>query len=244
MLLKNGNEKLGRGVWTFGIPAGKTCPGKSKSCSKACYAAKGFYNMPSVQKGLSTSLRATKRPNFVGSVRTEMREIMPSVVRWHHSGDFYSAEYAQKFLQILRAEPHTIFLIYTRSWNVDDQPEMLKILQQCALEKNCRMWLSADNETGSPPRWKGIAGIAFMAISNADTPTFPVDLVFFVNKPKAVTRFHGGTLVCPNEQGAKNSKEFTCSTCRYCFSRQPRNRWKHKAITTKNQNRRLSLSVI
>lgn len=200
--------------------------------------------MPSVTKGLQTSLRATRRPDFGGSVRTEMREIMPSVVRWHHSGDFYSAEYAEKFLQILRAEPRTTFLVYTRSWNVKDQPEMLKILQQCALEKNCRLWLSADNETGSPPRWKGIAGIAFMAISPADIPTFPVDLVFFVNKPKTVTRFHGAALVCPNEQGAKNSKEFTCSTCRYCFSRQPRNRWKHKAITTKNQNRRLSLSVV
>lgn len=244
MLLKNGNEKLGKGVWTFGLPAVKTCPGRSKSCTKVCYAASGFYRMPSVKTSLSTAWKASKRANFVQTVRTEMREIAPSLVRWHHSGDFSNAEYARKFLQIIRAEPRTTFLVYTRSWNAKNQPELLEVLKLCALEKNCSMWLSADNETGSPPRWKGIAGIAFMALSDADQPSFPVDLVFFVKEPRKVTRFHGGTLVCPNEQGGANSKDFTCSTCRYCFSRQPKNRWKHKAPNPKNQSRRLSLTVV
>lgn len=245
MLLKNGNAKLGRGVWTFGLPAGSTCPGKSKSCSKVCYAAKGFYRMPTVNKGLRSSLRASKRPNFTRTMHKELREISPLLVRWHHSGDFNTAEYARKFLELLRANPRTTFLVYTRSWNVGpEHQEMVDVLKLCALEKNCRMWLSADNETGSPPRWKGIAGIAFMALSTADTPQFPVDLVFFVKTPAKPTRFFGGTLVCPNEQGAKNSKEFTCSTCRYCFTKQKRNRWAHKDITQKNQNRRLSLAVV
>jgi hypothetical protein len=239
-LLQAGNSKLGRGIWAFGLPAGSTCPGKTKSCSKACYATKGFYRMKSVKTYLRRSKAASRRQAFVQAVRSEMREIMPSAVRWHTSGDFYDAEYARKFLQLVRAEPRTTFLVYTRSWN---QPEIAEVLKECALEKNCMLWLSCDTEMGSPVRWKGVAGIAFMALSDADQPTFPVDLVFFVNKPSKQTRFFGKTLVCPFEQNGPKSKEFTCSTCRYCLSRQPRGRWKHKAQEQK-ATRRVALAVV
>lgn len=239
-MLMLGNSKLGQGIWSFSLPARTTCPGKSKSCSRACYAGKGFFRMTTVLKRYRSNLRKTKQLTFLSELRHEMREKGPNLVRYHVSGDFYSVDYAEKFLQLLRAEPMTRFLVYTRSWQ---EPEIAEVLKLCALEKNCLLWLSADNETGTPPRWKGIAGIAFMALSEADQPSFPVDLVFFVKEPSSMTRFFGGTLVCPNEQNAPNSKEMTCSRCRYCFKRQPRGRWKHKVQEAPRPRRRLALAM-
>ena len=49
-LLKEGNSKTGKRVYTWSLPAGKdgTCV---CSCS-GCYAMTGFYNMPSVKESL------------------------------------------------------------------------------------------------------------------------------------------------------------------------------------------------
>ncbi len=150
-LLRKGNSKLGRELFTFSIPAGDTCPGKSAACS-ACYALSGHFTRPSVRKFLLRNHAASLRADFSERMIEEILTKNCKVVRIHVAGDFYSKEYTLKWLQVVRACPSVKFYAYTRSWRVK---EILPALRRLARLSNFRLWLSADSDTGQPVEMKG-----------------------------------------------------------------------------------------
>jgi hypothetical protein len=130
-LLGTGNSKLKTTskhfdikIFNFSIPAGNdkitgkiTCPFAGK-CLADCYAKKGFYNMPNVEKALSERHKATRDANFVERIDTELIKATNKkqvYVRIHDSGDFYSPNYFQKWLEIARLNPSVRFYAYTKS---------------------------------------------------------------------------------------------------------------------------------
>lgn len=116
------NTKLKRdGIYSFGIPAYKaasgliTCPGASK-CIKGCYARTGLYNMPSVKNAQEKRLELTQDKHlFIAVIDTELRKRKVKVLRIHDSGDFYSAEYLDSWLTIIRLNKETHFYAYTKN---------------------------------------------------------------------------------------------------------------------------------
>lgn len=130
-LLGNGNSKLqktekefGVKIFNFSIPAGNdkvtgkiTCPFAGK-CLSLCYAKKGFYRMPNVEKALSERNKATREADFVEKITDELSKVNTNkqvYVRIHDSGDFYSPAYFEKWLEIARLNPNVRFYAYTKS---------------------------------------------------------------------------------------------------------------------------------
>jgi hypothetical protein len=218
MLIK-GNSKLGKQVYHFSLPAHFTCPGETDACASVCYAKNGFYNMDNVKKSLLTSLKRSKRADFVAKMIEAIGRRKIDVLRIHVSGDFYSAKYVRKWLAIAKRYPNIKFYAYTRSWRVK---RIVKALIALAALPNVHLWWSVDKDTheldGQPPVVDRVR-VAYMQMADDEpVPTY-TNLVFRVDYHNAVIRSINGARVCPVENGMKypEGRMPTCSSCKLCY---------------------------
>ena len=116
-LLKEGNSKTGRRVYTWSMPAGEngTCIG---TC-KGCYAMTGFYNMPSVIESLklNQSIVENDIAFFYNAISAQLEIIGSGEVRIHASGDFNtknSETYAKTWKMIAMENATFLFWTYTK----------------------------------------------------------------------------------------------------------------------------------
>lgn len=239
-MLALGNTKLGRGIWTFSLPAGSSCPGKTKTCSSLCYAKKGFFVFGTVKNKLKQNLTESKQKDFVTRFNRELQEVRPRFVRLHASGDVYSPEYAEKIWHIIRANPKTVFFLYTRSWR--DKSIAPVLMKMCLLD-NCVMWLSTDVDSPKAPSWPGIAGRAYLARGVHDMPSSEDDLAFIDTKGSGPVKFLNGVLVCPYEQNVQRKAKITCSTCGFCLERQEGRRFSAASSTISSKPKRIELKM-
>jgi hypothetical protein len=132
-LLSNSNTKLKKdGIYSFGIPAGFTCP-YAGSCKAICYAQKGMFRFRSVQAAQARRFEATRREDFVAVMTAEITRRKVKRLRIHDSGDFYSAAYRDKWIAIAKACPEVHFYAYTKS---------VKFFLGVALPENLRIIFS------------------------------------------------------------------------------------------------------
>lgn len=220
-LLTLGNSKLGRLIHAWSIPAGPTCPGATDFCRLRCYAARGFFVMPSNAARHEANRVASTRRSFPSAMRRAIDREFARVVRIHVAGDFYDAAYVGRWTAIVRSRPAVAFFAYTRSWRV---PAMLPALAALAALPNMHLWFSEDRDTGASPPVPGVR-VAFMLGAVADEALVGpgTDLVFR-DLPHAKARagrvkWVGGALVCPHEQAPTRAGAVTCSTCQLCFTR-------------------------
>jgi hypothetical protein len=103
---------------------------------------------PQVQERLSWNHEQSKRPDFVDRMVEELYRKGVLLMRWHCAGDVYSPTYGRKMLEVIGRSEHTTFWFYTRSWCV---PTIFPILKAISFLPNCKVWFSADWETGFPP---------------------------------------------------------------------------------------------
>lgn len=209
-MLTRGNSKLGK-IYNWSIPAIKTCPGRSKLCEALCYAAEGFFLMPSVKNVYAKNWRTARTKSFADRMIAEIHKKKCDIVRIHVAGDFFDATYIRKWAKIIKACPETRFYAYTRSWRVK---RLTKALKELAALENLQLWWSVDKETGRGPNHPRIKQ-AYLATDDTDVPAFPVDLVFR-EKVETVMKKVDGVQVCPYETGLKIEK-ITCQTCKICF---------------------------
>jgi hypothetical protein len=102
-------------TWNFDIPSGKTCIGANE-CLNYCYAMRGFYKMPVVKNKHESNLKASKSPCFVDTMNKEIKSLKNvEAIRIHSSGDFYSREYLNKWIDICNLNKDIIFYCYTKS---------------------------------------------------------------------------------------------------------------------------------
>ncbi|MBP3955465.1 hypothetical protein J8F10_09240 [Gemmata sp. G18] len=214
-LLVAGNEKLSSQAHHFDLPAGLTCPGKTKLCHGRCYARKGRFAFPQVQERLRWCHEQSKRDDFADRLVDELYRKGVLLMRWHCSGDVYSPGYARKMLDIIERSEHTKFWGYTRSWSV---PTIAPVLKDIAALPNMQLWLSADAETGYPDEVPEGARVAWMQ-TDVEEDTREADLVFLdhplrkLTLPLAVLE-----KACPTETPEGKKKGTTCATCRYCWT--------------------------
>lgn len=210
-LLAMGNGKLGRSICHFDLPAVTTCPGRSSVCERVCYARRHRFRTRAVQRRLRWCLRQSRRTDFTDRMVGEIRRTGAIVVRIHVSGDFYSADYASKWLEVARRQPGVRFYCYTRSWRVAG---VAPVLEQLASQENCRVWYSADAETGLPdPRPPGVRVACLQAVGD-DVPE-SADLLFRV--PRLRREPVPLPVVCPHEAPQGAERGMNCGSCGRCW---------------------------
>ena len=209
-LLVQGNQKLGEAIHHFDLPAISSCPGSTEVCRSCCYATVSRYRFDSVRGRLEWCFQQSLRKDFVPRVEREIREKGVIVCRVHSSGDIYGAEYARKWLSIMRRCPKVRFYLYTRSYRV---PAIAKVLEQMAALENARVWYSIDSETGVPERIPPGVRLAYLQTSEDDLPE-AADLVFRV---RGLRKRIPLPLTCPTETQGGKERGTTCGSCGRCF---------------------------
>lgn len=217
-MLTKGNTKLGK-IWNWSIPAIDTCPGSTDLCRSLCYACRGAYRFQSVQKHEKRNYELSRTAQFVPIINGLIKQWRVDILRIHASGDFYNTSYTRRWRRIIEASPDTQFYAYTRSWNLKAHSDKSLVTELMRLSRlpNMRLWLSCDSQTGRPPVWRR-SPWAYLAISDEDTPRYPVDLIFR-NKPETPAKRMGEhqSLVCPYEQAIERQDSITCRSCGLCF---------------------------
>lgn len=213
-LLVQGNRKVGSAIHHFDLPAVVTCPGRSAVCERVCYAnGQGRFRFQAVQERLHWCYEQSQRPDFAERLVQEIRCQGVLVLRIHVSGDFYSADYAAKWLDVMRRGSQVKFYFYTRSWRV---PEVRAVLEPMAALRCCRAWYSIDAETGLPPQVPAGVRLAYLQVEN-DRPE-QADLLFRVRHLRQEHRGRIGLpLVCPAETPEGHHRGTNCGHCGYCW---------------------------
>jgi len=201
--LERGNSKTGssggrfRSVWVWNLPAAATCPGASDWCLGTCYNGDerpDVYNFGQWSENWSWAIHEPDR--LAKSIRAQLASApAPSAVRIHSSGDFYSEEYVNFWMAIVRATPSTVYWAYTRSWAVDHLRGSLENLRSMA---NLQLFASWDATMPDPPD-----GWRLSWVKSSDSA-----------KPPSLLR-------CPEETHANT----TCATCEHCLKPHSRGVW-------------------
>ncbi|MBN9517146.1 hypothetical protein J0H58_01290 [bacterium] len=129
-----GNAKLPACVTTFSLPAGHSCPFaaacRSRSSRKTgrirdgrgtafrCYAASMEARRPSVRHARWHNLRVLRACRSAAEMaRLVLDSLTPfaRLVRVHDSGDFFSPDYFDAWLEVARERPGTVFYAYTKA---------------------------------------------------------------------------------------------------------------------------------
>ena len=114
-LLKKGNIKIANTTAIFSLPAVDTC---GRHC-KGCYAYIAQKRFKNVAKGRNNRWEYSKTDKFVEKICEELKSLNPRFVRIHESGDFYSQEYLDKWVEIARKNPSIVFYAYTKQDHLD-----------------------------------------------------------------------------------------------------------------------------
>lgn len=107
-------------IGTFSIKPVITCPGAAE-CKKICYGLTGNYRCPSVKNAIDEKYALSMSDAFIPVIDWELKRILvknpdkPIFVRIHDVGDFYSAEYVEKWFKIMVLNPKIKFYAYTKS---------------------------------------------------------------------------------------------------------------------------------
>lgn len=136
-ILKAGNSKLGKDVFDFSLPPIDSCP-DSVSCAKDCYAVRYYKQYPAVKKFYDgnfklvlADLDAFKKLviNQVKKRNSNPRAKKIKTIRIHASGDFFSRDYLNAWLDICNELKEVQFFAYTKAFSkIDATPGNLNII--------------------------------------------------------------------------------------------------------------------
>lgn len=164
-----------------------------------------------------TNYQASLEEDFEERILAELKAFQVLVCRPHCSGEFYSLEYVRKWERIMRKARKTFFYFYSRSWQ---DSEIAEVFAQMASLRRVRVYFSLDRETGVPPRPHKDIRFAWLKTEPEEVvPDLgPGGLVFRSRKVRGKKKVkEGQALVCPHENGTKNSSQITCQGCQVCL---------------------------
>lgn len=81
-----------------------------------CYALKGRYGFPAVQKALGRRLASLGDPRWVEAMVTLIVASKTKWFRWHDSGDIQSVDHLRKIIQVCEELPNVKFWLPTREY--------------------------------------------------------------------------------------------------------------------------------
>ncbi|MBL8824206.1 MAG: hypothetical protein JNJ77_16590 [Planctomycetia bacterium] len=217
-MLTRGNRKLGlKHIWGFTLPSGTdaVCPGRTSICARSCYALRLEKLRPKVHKAYQRNLVMTKRRDFAQRMYYFVRAMRIRTVRIHIGGDFFSEEYARKWLQVIEKSPRTHFYFYTRSWRISP---ICVVLEEMASLPNCSAWYSCDSETGLPANVPPRVRLAWLQLDPLEQINSPVHLIFrdYPLRKHPVTH-SSDAHICPEQDGLRRKQRITSESCQFCF---------------------------
>jgi hypothetical protein len=223
------NAKLGPNILSFSIAPKVSCPGASATCTEMapdgkaapkprCYGFRGRFARSSFRRCYQRHWDVSKSPEFPGEIIESLlrRQDRLLAFRIHDLGDFYSVDYIEAWIRIVRTCRAISFFAYTRSWVC---PDLWPKLRELAAEPNMVLFLSLDRsmmEIPIPPGGNDLPW-AYLAVDDSDIPSRPVDVVFrydWRKLPPLDDPNHFGSKVCPHEDGRTKT---TCSRCKFCW---------------------------
>ena len=130
----SGNAKI-KGVFTFALPAGWSCPFANACLSKSnkvtgkitdganaefrCYAASGESLYPRVRKLLWNNFNLLKNKSIANMVELIQSSLptnrIHSIIRIHTHGDFFNQDYFDAWLKVIENNPQMHFYAYTKA---------------------------------------------------------------------------------------------------------------------------------
>jgi hypothetical protein len=210
-LLAVGNGKLGESIHHFDLPVNAVCcPARTSVCQRVCYAQLWRFRTSIVRKRLAWNYRQAMKPDFAARMIAEIQRKGVLVIRLHVSGDFLSAEYALKWLEVMRACPKTRYYFYTRCWRL---PPIARVLEQMAELDCCRVWYSLDLETGLPEVLPPKVRLAYL---QTNEQVEEADLVFRIQKLRRLPSL-SLAMVCPHETQTGKEQQTNCGNCQHCW---------------------------
>lgn len=121
MLTKNRKMRKSEGnTYNFSLPAFRSSSGdlictKAKDCIKGCYASKYPFIIPVVNKAHNRNYDLSKTRFFLDAMIKDIdKKRKVDRIRIHDSGDFYSVEYLNKWMNIAFRFPNIEFYFYTK----------------------------------------------------------------------------------------------------------------------------------
>jgi len=121
---------------TFNLLPKITCPSKGE-CRNFCYACKGNFTYPAPMRTRRENQELVESYIADGSFFARMnadiaylRGIGIEVIRLHDSGDFYSREYINSWVEVMEANNDILFYAYTKShYGFHNIPRNFKLIQ-------------------------------------------------------------------------------------------------------------------
>lgn len=116
-----GNKKIDKSIAIFNITPVSTCLGKTIWCENHCYALKAQRQYKQTRAARSRNFDESKLDRFVEDVYRQILLFKHKVtaIRIHESGDFYSQEYLNKWVEIAVKLSSMSFYAYTKSYMLD-----------------------------------------------------------------------------------------------------------------------------
>lgn len=221
-MLTPGNRKIGGDlIWGFALPSGApdVCVAMTPTCRSHCYAVRYAQYRTTAQAKYQRNLELSRLPDFAQRLRYFILNEDIRVVRIHTGGDYFSAGYARKWLQVIRWLPQVKFYTYTRSWRI---PGIKRVVDQIAELPNACIWYSCDGDTGVPSAVPATVRLCWLMTHPDDVPPQPVDLIFRIQRlRKLPLTTVNGSRVCPDENGKIYSIAPHCESCGYCWRTLP-----------------------
>jgi hypothetical protein len=189
-ILRRGNEKLGRNVYTLSATPKITCPAATEACKRACYAVR-MMRYPEVKRlWASTAEMMLNDPAEFGRVLSAdlSRLSAGSLFRLFVSGDIPTAAAGRAIAAALDGNPHVTAWIYTRAWR---RARLHAALAAITALPNVTVWHSTDDSHGDRP----------------------VDTARRAHMFRRVADVTPGFMICPQQTGRKSS----CQECGICF---------------------------
>lgn len=146
--VSEGNQKLGRSreLATFSMSPVVTCPGATDWCLAQCYAQSPYKRYQQTQVAWSENAEQA-----IGGALPDIPDRI-KILRFHVSGDFFSAPYIRRWIKQVKARPDVQFWGYTHSWRV---PRLRKALAELRDQPNVQLFASVDpSSEQAPDGWR------------------------------------------------------------------------------------------
>lgn len=201
---------------TFGLPAGSeySCGGMTEVCGEICYADRIEDVFPSVKKLVlhnwdllkdadRSEMSALLDEMIVNFEKASDKRGVERIFRIHWDGDFFSEDYAQAWIDVIREHPETHFWVYTR------QAFAVRALSLAQLS-NLALYFSADRANFEVARaMRKTYGVRIAMLGT----TFQEGQAMM----KEITARPGGK--CPENLGSLpliSTEGSACARCRLC----------------------------
>ena len=134
-LMVDGNEKIGHGVFHFSMLPGKkefnvTVNGQEMkmfgTCSDDCPGCYGFtgnyamYKDPYNNLAVRTIIAREHIDFFKAAIMAQIKADKVKAVRIHATGDFFSKEYLNAWIEIVAKNPEIVFWSYTKEYGAEN----------------------------------------------------------------------------------------------------------------------------